>query len=59
MVAARLHAASGSRHPPSRAAEGKEPLQMRIPTRMKRAFKAQAALRGIEPNALFAEMWEF
>jgi len=39
--------------------EHKEPLQVRIPTRIKRRFKARAAMRGIEPNALFVELWEF
>ena len=39
-------------------AEGKEPLQVRIPTSIKRRFKAHAALRGLEPNALFVEIWE-
>ena len=42
-----------------RASDKKEPLQVRIPTSVKRAFKSQAALRGIEPNALFVEMWEY
>lgn len=36
----------------------KEPLQVRIPATVKRRFKAHAALRGIEPNQLFVEMWE-
>lgn len=36
----------------------KEPLQVRIPTVVKRRFKAHAALRGIEPNELFVEVWE-
>lgn len=36
----------------------KEPLQVRIPTAVKRRFKAHAAIRGIEPNALFVEIWE-
>jgi len=35
----------------------KEPLQIRIPVRVKRAFKAHAALRGLEPNELFVEVW--
>lgn len=39
-------------------ASGKEPLQIRIPTSIKRAFKSRAALRGIEPNQLFVEVWE-
>ncbi len=37
---------------------GKEPLQVRIPGGLKRRFKAHAAMRGIEPNELFVEMWE-
>jgi hypothetical protein len=37
---------------------GKEPLQVRIPTAVKRAFKSAAALRSIEPNELFVEVWE-
>jgi hypothetical protein len=37
---------------------GKEPLQIRIPTLIKRRFKAHAAMRGLEPNALFVEVWE-
>jgi hypothetical protein len=36
----------------------KEPLQVRIPGAVKRRFKALAALRGIEPNELFVEVWE-
>jgi hypothetical protein len=44
---------------PSRGVEQKEPLQVRIPTRIKRRFKARAAMRGIEPNALLVELWEF
>lgn len=36
----------------------KEPLQIRIPTALKRRFKAHAAMRGIEPNQLFVEVWE-
>jgi len=35
----------------------KEPLQVRIPPNVKRRFKAQAALRGMEPNELFVEVW--
>jgi hypothetical protein len=35
----------------------KEPLQVRIPIDVKRAFKSAAALRGMEPNELFIEMW--
>lgn len=44
--------------PVSSGREEKEPLQVRIPIRVKRAFKSLAALRGIEPNALFVEIWE-
>ena len=36
----------------------KEPLQVRIPTQVKRQFKAAAAMRGLEPNELFVEVWE-
>jgi hypothetical protein len=39
-------------------ADPKEPLQVRIPSGIKRRFKAAAAMRGIEPNALFVEVWE-
>jgi hypothetical protein len=37
---------------------GKEPLQVRIPVLLKRKFKAHAAMRGIEPNELFVEVWQ-
>jgi hypothetical protein len=40
-----------------RAAD-KEPLQVRIPASVKRRFKAQAAIRGMEPNELFVEIWD-
>jgi hypothetical protein len=40
------------------AKAGKEPLQVRIPGAIKRRFKAHAALRGMEPNELFVEVWE-
>lgn len=43
---------------PRLAETAKEPLQVRIPGPVKRRFKAHAALRGIEPNQLFVEMWE-
>ena len=36
----------------------KEPLQIRIPVAIKRQFKAHAAMRGMEPNQLFVEVWE-
>ena len=39
------------------AQPGKEPLQVRIPIAVKRAFKSAAALRGMEPNELFVEVW--
>jgi hypothetical protein len=38
--------------------EVKEPLQVRIPSGIKRQFKAAAALRGLEPNELFVEVWQ-
>lgn len=41
------------------AAGGKEPLQVRIPTAIKRRFKAHAAIRGLEPNELFVEVWNY
>jgi hypothetical protein len=43
---------------PIEAEFAKEPLQIRIPRAVKRRFKAYAAMRGIEPNELFVEMWE-
>lgn len=39
-------------------ASGKEPLQVRIPTAVKRRFKAHAAMLGLEPNELFVEVWD-
>lgn len=42
----------------SAKAEKKEPLQVRIPVAVKRRFKAHAAMRGLEPNALFVKLWE-
>lgn len=36
----------------------KEPLQVRIPMQVKRAFKSKAALMGLEPNQLFVQVWE-
>lgn len=36
----------------------KEPLQIRIPTAIKRRFKSHAALLGVEPNELFVTVWE-
>lgn len=43
---------------PKAAAADKEPLQVRIPGSVKRRFKAHAAMRGMEPNRLFVEVWE-
>lgn len=43
---------------PSIGRSGKEPLQVRIPVGIKRAFKSQAALLGLEPNELFVKVWE-
>jgi len=40
------------------AAKPKEPLQIRLPAGIKRQFKAHAALRGLEPNELFVEVWQ-
>lgn len=37
----------------------KEPLQLRLPVQVKREFKAHAAIRGLEPNELFVEVWEY
>lgn len=37
--------------------DAKEPLQVRIPVPIKRRFKAHAAMRGLEPNELFVEVW--
>jgi hypothetical protein len=42
----------------SSRATDKEPLQVRIPAAVKRRFKAQAAIRGMEPNELFVEVWD-
>ena len=41
------------------AREVKEPLQVRIPTSVKRRFKAFAAMEGKEPHELFVEVWDF
>jgi len=43
--------------PRSERAIDKEPLQVRIPAVVKRRFKAHAALKGLEPNELFVEVW--
>ena len=71
MTPERLHAVNARMHPKSESVlagrprpsampgSSKEPLQIRIPTEVKRRFKARAAMRGIEPNELFMEMWEF
>ena len=59
MVAAKRHSEStqASDNTPARVVE-KEPLQVRIPVTVKRRFKSHAALRGMEPNELFVEVWE-
>ena len=49
--------AAGSRRR-SGSVSDKEPLQVRIPTAVKRQFKAAAAMRGLEPHELFVEVWE-
>lgn len=48
--------AAGTRPKATRA--DKQPLQVRIPGDIKRRFKAHAAIRGMEPNQLFVEVWE-
>ena len=50
---------SRPRRVPIRKPEGKEPLQVRIPVSVKRQFKSRAALRGLEPNELFCEVWAY
>ncbi len=59
MVATKRHteSARASANTPARVVE-KEPLQVRIPVIVKRRFKSHAALRGMEPNELFVEVWE-
>ena len=50
--------AAAATQPRSMPTQGaKEPLQMRIPVVVKRRFKAHAAMRGLEPNELFVEVW--
>lgn len=44
--------------PEASSSADKEPLQVRIPVAVKRAFKSAAALRGMEPNQLFVEVWD-
>jgi hypothetical protein len=44
---------------PTPARPGKEPLQIRIPTTVKRRFKSRAAILGKEPHELFVEIFEF
>lgn len=52
----------GADNPSRKARPGspakKEPLQVRIPTAIKRRFKSHAALMGVEPNELFVKVWE-
>ena len=43
---------------PKAAGADKQPLQIRIPGDIKRRFKAHAAIRGMDPNQLFVEVWE-
>jgi len=59
MAAAKRRTASAqaSGQSPARGVD-KEPLQVRIPVGVKRRFKSHAALRGMEPNELFVEVWE-
>jgi hypothetical protein len=45
-------------HRQSAVAQGKEPLQVRIPVAVKRRFKSYAALKGMEPHELFVAVWE-
>lgn len=52
-----MHAVMVAVGPRQSVQSGKEPLQVRIPTAVKRAFKSTAALRGMEPNELFVEVW--
>ena len=54
-AAARGHAGQSSQR--TGGMEAKEPLQVRIPVTVKRRFKAHAAMLGLEPNALFIEVW--
>lgn len=59
MIAASPHVENTKqpKHSPAAVDLSKEPLQVRIPTAVKRRFKAHAAMRGLEPNALFVEIW--
>ena len=58
MVAVKNNADSRAKPRAPDEPAGKEPLQVRIPINIKRAFKSQAALRGMEPNELFVEVWD-
>jgi hypothetical protein len=58
MVAVTKPAKPSRKAKASEPPQGKEPLQVRIPVAVKRAFKSAAALRGMEPNELFVEVWE-
>lgn len=51
--------AAHPRRAPLHKPEGKEPLQVRIPVSVKRRFKSRAALRGLDPNELFVEVWAY
>ena len=54
-----MHACMVAANPKKVSQPGKEPLQVRIPIAVKRAFKSAAALRGMEPNELFVEVWNY
>jgi len=55
---ARMVATKTPGPPEASSSADKEPLQVRIPVAVKRAFKSAAALRGMEPNQLFVEVWD-
>ena len=38
--------------------DSEESLQVRIPTSFKRRVRAHAAMRGMEPDEHFVEVWE-
>jgi hypothetical protein len=58
MATPQVQPAASPQSRPTATAQGKEPLQVRLPVKVKRRFKAHAALRGLEPNELFVEVWE-
>lgn len=57
MASLATHAADAAQPNSTPAGDAKEPLQVRIPIPVKRRFKAHAAMRGLEPNELFVEVW--